>query len=439
MSTDQHRVEYLPLDDVQPAPHNPRTHNLDGLRASISRFGFAAPALRDERTGLLVVGHGRTLALRAMRDAGETAPSGVQVDDDGRWLVPVTCGWRSRSDAEAAAYLVADNRQSELASWDNAGLGDLLTAIGESDPDLVGIAGYTDDDLAALLSTVAGGGDPDPPESLTDPDEVPGLAAQVHSDRGDLWLLGEHRLLCGDSTNPDDVDRVLDGMGEPGIVYTDPPYGINAVPRDGGASRGGRFRGKAGSGETIEPNIYAPVAGDDSTDVARDSFTLAITAYPAAMHVWWGGNHFAASAGLPDATCWLVWDKENTGDFADAELAWTNHHGPVRLLRHMWNGMLRASERGKRVHPTQKPVALAEWAFERVDPKKKHEVVLDLFGGSGSTLIAAHRTGRRCAMIEMEPPYVDVICRRFQEHTGIIPERVLEDGTTKPHDFTVAE
>ncbi len=333
MSTaEKHRVEYLPLDDVQPAPHNPRVHNLDGLRTSISRFGFAAPALRDERTGLLVAGHGRTLALRAMRDAGETAPSGVQIADDGRWLVPVTCGWASRSDAEAAAYLVADNRQSELASWDNAGLGDLLTSIGESDPDLVGIAGYTDDDLAALLSTVADV-EADQPESLTDPDDVPGLA------------------------------------------------------------------------------------------------------HPSAIQVWWGGNHYAASAGLPDSSCWLVWDKENTGNFADAELAWTNHCGAVRLLRHMWNGMLRASERGKRVHPTQKPVALAEWAFEQVDRENMRLVVLDLFGGSGSTLIAAYRTGRRCAMIEMEPAYVDVICRRFQEFTGVLP--VLAE-TGEPHDFTTA-
>ena len=184
----------------------------------------------------------------------------------------------------------------------------------------------------------------------------------------------------------------------------------------------------------IPAQKYAPIAGDDTTDVARDAFTLLAATFPDAMHVWWGGNHYAASAGLPDASCWLVWDKENGGsDFADAELAWTNHPGAVRLLRHMWNGMLRASERGKRVHPTQKPVALAEWAFDVVDSKGERNTVLDVFGGSGSTLIAAHKTGRVAFLIEMEPAYVDVICRRYQEHTGTVP--VLA-STGEEHDFT---
>ena len=132
--------------------------------------------------------------------------------------------------------------------------------------------------------------------------------------------------------------------------------------------------------KVIESSNYLPVAGDETTDVARDAFTLLMASYPAAKHIWWGGNHYAASAGLPDSSCWLIWDKENTGNFADAELAWTNHDGAVRLLRHMWNGMLRASERGKRVHPTQKPVALAEWAFGVVDKSRTPAALIQVRG-----------------------------------------------------------
>ena len=134
---------------------------------------------------------------------------------------------------------------------------------------------------------------------------------------------------------------------------------------------------------------------------------------------------------MPDSSCWLVWDKDNgASDFADAELAWTNHKGAVRLLRHMWNGMLRATERGKRVHPTQKPVALAVWAFTAVHAPPGTPV-LDVFAGSGSTLIAAHETGRQALLMELSPAYCDVICHRYQQATGTKPVR---DG--RPHDFT---
>jgi len=210
---------------------------------------------------------------------------------------------------------------------------------------------------------------------------------------------------------------------------------VSGIGKVGG---GGPFGGMKANprGKVIESSHYLPVTGDETTETAADTFRLLLAEYPAAVQVWWGGNHYAASAGLPDASCWLIWDKENTGNFADAELAWTNHPGAVRLLRHMWNGMVRASERGKRVHPTQKPVALAEWAFGVTDPKGERKTVLDVFGGSGSTLMAAHRTKRTAAILEMEPAYIDVIARRYEEATQDIPLRVLPDGGTVPVSFT---
>jgi DNA modification methylase len=138
----------------------------------------------------------------------------------------------------------------------------------------------------------------------------------------------------------------------------------------------------------------------------------------------WGGNYYADA--LPASRCWLVWDKENTGSFADAELAWTNQDAIVRLLRHQWSGLIKASERGeRRVHPTQKPVALAEWVLETLAPRAK--TAIDLFLGSGSTLIACENRGVACYGVEMSEPYVDVIINRWQNFTGL---QATLDGKT---------
>ena len=426
----ERRLDYVAIDDIKIAPNNPKGHMIDNIRASIDRFGYVAPMIVDERTGRLVVGHGRLESLRARWSAGEPAPEGVLVDADSRWLAPIVRGWSSRSDAEASAYLVLDNRQTELGGWDDRALASILDEIGDSD--LIELTGWDPADLEGLIADDGSSDDP-----IYQEDDTESPCVQV-SNYGDIWALGQHRLLCGDATNLEHIDRVLADLGTPGIVYADPPYGIMAVPKDGGKSRGRRFRSSSGDSMIIKANVYRQIANDDTTDVAAQSFALIHNLYPTSKHIWWGGNHYANSAGLPNASCWLGWGKESGGnDFADAELAWTNHHGAVRLLRHMWNGMIRASEKGGgiRVHPTQKPVALAEWAFEQVDRKREHDIILDPFGGSGSTLIAAHQTKRRAALVELEPYYVDIICRRFQRHTGITPGRVLSDGDTRSYDF----
>jgi len=142
-------IEYVPIDQLIGAPSNPKQHRVDLVQRSISRFGYVAPAIVDERTGRLVVGHGRTEALIASRDQGDTPPEGVNLAEDGTWLVPVLRGWSSRSDAEAAAYLVTDNHHTELGGWDNEALAKLLDEIG--DPDLVDITGWDLEELAGLL------------------------------------------------------------------------------------------------------------------------------------------------------------------------------------------------------------------------------------------------------------------------------------------------
>lgn len=200
------RVEYVPLDRVLPADRNPKGHDLAGIQGSIARFGFVAPSVIDERTGRLVAGNGRMQALREMRDAGQSPPAGVQLGPDGTWLVPLLQGWASRSDAEAAAYLVADNEWTTRGGWNEVELGELLTDLASADPDLLGVAGFQESDLLALLG--AGTGDEDDDDdgggeasdgSLLAVADVSVDEPQHETATGDVWRLGErHHLVVAD-------------------------------------------------------------------------------------------------------------------------------------------------------------------------------------------------------------------------------------------------
>lgn len=260
-------------------------------------------------------------------------------------------------------------------------------------------------------------------EPVIEEDEVPALKTESIVKKGDLWVLGKHLLKCGDATNIDDV-KALMGEEKADMVYTDPPYGISIVSTTG--QIGGEKLAKVGT--------YAPVANDDSINVAIAALSI-IKIINAKVEIIWGGNYY--SSYLDNSSCWIVWDKDNTGNFADAELAWTNQKTAVRIFKHMWNGMIKASENGQaRVHPTQKPIALAVWCFKEYG--KTDYIVIDLFGGSGSTLIACEQTDRKCRMMELDAHYCQVIIDRYiklKENNG---EDVflMQDGKQIPYkDF----
>lgn len=216
---------------------------------------------------------------------------------------------------------------------------------------------------------------------------------------GDLYEIGEHRLLCGDSTNVDDVTKLINGINKFSI-YTDPPYGIN--------EKGDRSeRGGACKGNNLKD------FKDDSIQYAVDAYNITREFKPI-KEVWWGANYYCHH--LPQSNNWLVWDKrveENQRDTqSDCELAWVKDgHNSVRIFRHLWKGMIKASEHGqKRVHPTQKPIELASYCFNSYE---MGDIILDLFGGSGSTMVASHQAKRTCLMMEYEPHYCDVIVKRM--------------------------
>lgn len=397
----------LPIDSLQPYPGNPRKHDENALDESVTTNGqYRAIVARrlPDGTHQILAGHGTCNAV-ARTGAATVRVEVIEADD-----------------RAARRIVLADNRTSELATYDDTLLLDVLDAASR-DGGFLG-TGWDTDAYRELLDSIGSENPFDGPGgSADDADEQDATPPKEPvTQLGDLWLVGPHRVLCGSALDRKDIDRVLDG-GDPGIVYTDPPYGIDIV-QGKAVGGGGPVGGKAANpnGKVIKTTVFKPVIGDETTDTAVAAFTLAWSAFPKAMHAWWGANHYGGGSDLPDASCWLVWDKQNDGtNFADAELAWTNHPGAVRIFRHMWNGMLRASERGERVHPNQKPAALAAWALDLLDPKHERRTVLDVFGGSGSTALGAHVTSREARIIELDPGYVDVICRRLQETLGELP------------------
>jgi len=214
---------------------------------------------------------------------------------------------------------------------------------------------------------------------------------------GDLFEIGEHRLLCGDSTDSDQVDKLMNGQ-KADMVFTDPPYGIS-------------HSGKGIKGNAKE-NDFGEILGDNDVTVAIDAFNLCQSLFSDATMIFWGANYYSSC--LPNGFGWLVWDKQREGDtFSGAELAFVNKGVKVDVFRHQWHGMIKGSEMGeKRVHPTQKPIALVEWSFTNY---KAGDNILDLFLGSGTTMVASNNTKRKCYGMELDPKYCQVIIDRMKK------------------------
>jgi len=350
------------------------------LCKSITEYGFTNPILIDGDRGV-IAGHGRIMAAEKLG------------------LVEVPCiELRHLTNEQKRAYLILDNQSSLMSGWNEALLAQELADLSGVGIEAVDL-GFSAEEVDRLMETLGvdfGG------KTEGDPDAVPEVPVVPTSKLGDVWLLGKHRVMCGDSTDRAQVERLMDGK-KADMVFTDPPYGVSVVPRTG--SVGGSVMAKNG--------VYRPIIGDDSVDVARTVCALIMSLKPSTAIVW-GANYFASS--LPDETKWIVWDKKRPQDttFSDCELAWTNKTGGIRKYEFLWNGMMQEGQREKRVHPTQKPVGLVEKVFADYPS----ESVLDLFGGSGSTLMACEKTGREARLMELDPAYVDVIVRRWQDFTG---------------------
>jgi DNA modification methylase len=362
------QVTQMPIERLIPYARNSRTHSdaqVAQIAASIKEWGWTTPVLIDEG-GQIIAGHGRIMAARKL----------------GMAEVPVIIaeGW---TEAQKKAYVIADNKLALNAGWDES-----LLALEFGELEGLGfdleLTGFSLDEIAALKPEEV-------PAALTDEDDVPEVPSDPVTRLGDVWLLGQHRLMCGDSTMLGDVEMLMGGVS-PDCIHTDPPYGMNAVSKS----------------SVLKKNYKQDILGDDTPDVAKDSFRLVYGLWPDAKQIWWGANYYCSV--LPDSECWLVWDKDNgQSDQTDCELAWANFRSVVRQFT-------MASEKKNRVHPTQKPVALMEWIFRRF--KLSVKTVADFFGGSGTTLIAAEKNGVQAFVMEFDPRFCDVIVKRWQDYTG---------------------
>jgi DNA modification methylase len=402
-------VEYRPVEALVPYVRNPRTHSeaqVAEIAASIRAFGFTNPILIDGDNGI-IAGHGRLLAARKL----------------GMQEVPVI-ELAGLSETEKRAYIIADNKLALNAGWDR----DLLSLeLGELDSlgfDLA-LTGFGGDELAGLLNLGHAG--------LTDPDDIPETPTGPVSRLGDLWLLGRHRLICGDSTDPANVERVLDGV-MPHLMVTDPPYGVSYDPA---------WRERAGLAgkDTVADGT---VLNDDRADW-REAWAL----FPGDVaYVWHGGLHAGTVAESLEASGFairsqIVWDKGRLvigrGDYHwRHEPAYyavrkgrTGHWEGGRSQTTVWEIPHRRNETG---HGTEKPVECMKRPIE--NNSSPGQAVYEPFSGSGTTIVAAEMLGRSCHAIELNPAYVDVAVKRWQAFTG---EVAVLEGDGRSFDAVAAD
>lgn len=359
-------MNQTPIENITPYEKNQKLHpkkQIEQVAASIKEFGFNQPVVVD-KNNIIIVGHGRYEAAKLL--GMEQVPV-LQVD---------------LSDKQAKAYRLADNKLNE-SDWDMELVVEELKGLDEPMIELTGF----DKDLIL--------------EADEKDDEVPEVdeKGEPTAKLGDIWKLGEHRVMCGSATSFEDIETLMNGE-KPDLIHTDPPYGMNAVSKSG----------------VLSKNYDGDIMGDDNPDVAKDSFNLIYGMYPEAKQIWWGANYY--SSVLPDSECWLVWDKNNgESDQTDCELAWANFRSVVRQFT-------QSSEKTNRVHPTQKPVDLVGWIMRRF--KFDNKIVADFFGGSGSTLIAAEKYEKIAYVMELDPKYVDVIIKRWEDYTGNKAELITD-------------
>ena len=390
------KIEQWPTAKLLPYARNARTHSdeqVAQIAASIAEFGFTNPILAGS-DGVIVAGHGRLAAAQKL---------GLEV-------VPVVV-LDHLSQTQRRALVIADNRIAENAGWDDAMLRIEIAALQDNDFDL-SLTGFDADALAELMA----GDEPDG-EGQTDDDAVPEVSETPVSRPGDVWLLGGHRLLCGDSTVTESYDRLLKGAPVD-MVFTDPPYNVNYAN-----SAKDKMRGKDRA-----------ILNDNLGDGFYDFLLAALT--PTVAHCR-GGIYVAMSSSELDVlqaafraaggkwSTFIIWAK-NTFTLGRAD--YQRQYEPILYgwpegkQRHwcgdrdqgdVWN--IKKPQKND-LHPTMKPVELVERAIR--NSSRPGNVVMDPFGGSGTTLIAAEKTGRLARLIELDPKYVDVIVRRWQDWTG---------------------
>lgn len=396
------KIEYINANNLIPYSKNARTHSVDQVKqiaASIKEFGFTNPILIDEKNGV-IAGHGRLLAAQQL----------------GLESVP-TLRLPHLTPAQKKAYVIADNKLALNAGWDSDLLKSELFDLKELDFDL-GLIGFNDQELNALL-------EPSTAVGLTDEDEVPDVAENLTAKLGDVYILGNHRIICGDSADASVVDKLLGGV-KPHLMVTDPPYGVeydanwrNKAMKKDGTPSDGRAVGKVLNDDRADwQQAWALFPGNIAyiwhaslqTDVVKKS--IEHHGFKTRALIVWAKSHFAIGRGdyhNQHEPCWYA--VKGTGN-------WTGDRKQTTL----WQiDKPLKSETG---HSTQKPVECMRRPIE--NNSSPGQAIYEPFSGSGTTIIACEQTGRHCYAIELNPAYVDVAVNRWEQFTG--KKAVLTDS-----------
>lgn len=380
-------IEYIKTGELIPYVNNPRNNEnaVDVVAGSIKEFGFKNPIIID-KDNVIIAGHTRLLASRKL----------------GLEEVPVIRA-EDLTEQQVKAFRIADNKTSEFAEWDDELLGIELEELGDL------FTGFSTQELEDLFNNSN--------EEVEEDDFEVEVPEEPKAKLGDIYQLGNHRLMCGDSTSEEDIE-VLIARNKVDMIFTDPPYGMNL---DTDYSKMGM--GKMGTGgKKYEQGIV---------DDFNPEMINTIMALDIKETFLWGADYFAELLPNKNDGSWIVWDKRANGnddieeDYSSDkmygscfELCWSKNKHKRDIARVKWAGIfgMSSQDQNKRLHPTQKPLELCSWFISKYT--NKNDTVLDLFGGSGSTLIACEQLDRTCYMMELDPKYVDVIINRWEQLTN---------------------
>ena len=376
------QIEKRNIEDLKFYPGNPRNISkemLDKLRQSLREFGFVDPLVINKDNEVI----GGNQRLKAARAEGIKEVPVVVVD------LP--------KNKEKALNLALNKITGE---WDEELLKNFIEDLDVEDIEL---AGFNDEELTELED-----GDIEPQEDNYEEPEV--LPSKVQT--GDIWQLGKHRLVCGDATKKEDVEKLMAGK-KADMLFCDPPYGMNLdtdFSSMKGIGVGKKYNKVVGDKDIFNPNPFINLFS-----YVREQF-------------WWGADYYAENIPNRNDGSLFVWDKTESGIRTNSayekqfgsnfELCWSKQKHKRQIIPVLWKGIFGLSKEDtkSRVHPTQKPTRLITWFIEKFS--KRDNIIVDLFGGSGSTLIAAEQTGRICYMMEIDPHYCDVIIDRWEKFTG---------------------
>ena len=373
----QDNIQYVEIKKLIPYVNNARTHDdaqVTQIASSIREFGFNNPVLIDKDNGI-IAGHGRVMAAKKL----------------GLIEVP-TITLDHLTEAQRKAYILADNRIALNSGWDNELLALELQEL-DTNIDL-SLLGFDADELNALLNPV------ELTDGLTDEDAVPDVPDEPVTKLGDIYQLGNHRLMCGDSTSIDAVEKLMDG-NVVDLIFTDPPYNV-------------AFNGRSGKHDVImNDNLSESDFGSFIDEVCNTIKAI----NPKAYYIWCNWNFYGVLQGKLDYKTCIVWAKNvfGMGNGYRHQHEFCLFNGKIDEVIKNESDLWEVKKDHNYVHPTQKPVALSVRAFGN---HIKLLNVLDLFGGSGSTLIGAEQTGRKAFVMELDPKYCDVIVRRWEDFTG---------------------